>query len=175
MGYCEFSSGVGQQMATFDEGKPPQRGSPPTPVNQCTLARQRLFGRFTNRSSSRAGCDSTASMNGRAELAGLPRRTAVIEISSQAYQSNGPCQMSSGRRPRYAAGSCLLARPAESGTVVRLIAGNALAISGRAGFVRVMPERRSPIEWDARRTSRQNRRRGRADLSPETACWAIRS
>lgn len=36
MGYCEISTAVGQQMAAFDEGKPPPKDSRPMPATSST-------------------------------------------------------------------------------------------------------------------------------------------
>ena len=48
MGYCEISTGVGQQMATFDEDKPPPEGFVPH-TYQLHIAGNVSLGDFTNR------------------------------------------------------------------------------------------------------------------------------
>ena len=49
MGYCEFSTGVGQQMAAFDEGKPPPDGFTAHAGYQLHIAGNVSLGDFTNR------------------------------------------------------------------------------------------------------------------------------
>jgi hypothetical protein len=49
MGYCEVSTGVGQQMATFDEGKPPPEGYAARAGFQLHVAGNVSLGDFTNR------------------------------------------------------------------------------------------------------------------------------
>jgi hypothetical protein len=49
MGYCEVSTGVGQQMASFDEGKPPPEGYTARAGYQLHVAGNVSLGDFTNR------------------------------------------------------------------------------------------------------------------------------
>ena len=49
MGYCEFSTSVGQQMATLDEDKPPPEGFAARAGYQVHLAGNVALGDFTNR------------------------------------------------------------------------------------------------------------------------------
>ena len=49
MGYCEFSTGVGQQMAALDEDRPPPEGLVARAGYQIHLAGNVALGDFTNR------------------------------------------------------------------------------------------------------------------------------
>ncbi|HEX9046390.1 MAG TPA: hypothetical protein VF988_05130, partial [Verrucomicrobiae bacterium] len=49
MGYCELSTSVGQQMATYDEDKPPPEGISTRTGYQVHLAGNVSLGDFTNR------------------------------------------------------------------------------------------------------------------------------
>jgi len=84
MGYCEFSTGVGQQIAAFDEDKPPPEGFPTRAGYQIHLAGNIALGDFTNR----LKFDGRAHFNRAHEWQELNLkitvRLAVIEIHSLA-------------------------------------------------------------------------------------------
>jgi len=153
MGYCEFSSGVGQQMATFDEGKPPPEGFSTHAGYQLHMAGNVCLGDFTNRIKFEGRMRFNRFHEWDELNCRITSRTAVIEISSQATNQMVHVKMSSE-------GATLMQRDLSfadlqnPGTVVRLIAGNALGdFLGVLDSSEVMPGREDhPIEWDARRT-----------------------
>lgn len=82
MGYCEFSTGVGQQMATLDEDKIPPEGLAKRAGYQVHLAGNIAIGDFTNR----LKFDGRVLFRNAREWQDLhlkiSSRTAVVEIAS---------------------------------------------------------------------------------------------
>lgn len=152
-GYCEISTGVGQQMATFDEGKPPPEGFSTHGGYQLHIAGNVSLGDFTNR----------LKFDGRARFGRfrqweevnlkITSRTAAIEIHSLATNQTAHIKISNE-------GTTLLERDMEftelqdPEAVVRVLAGNAGAdLLGWFDTSEILPEATSQkIEWDARRT-----------------------
>lgn len=153
MGYCEFSTGVGQQMATFDEGKPPPEGFAAHAGYQIHIAGNVSLGDFTNR----------LKFDGRARFDRLRRweelnlkvtsRMAVIEIYSLATNETAHIKLSNE-------GVTLLERDVtfadlqNPGAVLQALTGNALGdYFGMFDVAGILPDAASQkIEWDARRT-----------------------
>lgn len=153
MGYCEFSTGVGQQMAVFDEGKPPAEGFTPHEGYQLHVAGNVSLGDFTNR----------IKFDGRIHFDRLRHwdefglritsRMAVMEIYSQATNQTAHVKMSSQ-------GLTLLERDItfdeldDPGDLVRVLTGNAMGdFLGMLDPGEILPATElQRIEWDARRT-----------------------
>ncbi|MGA2243760.1 MAG: hypothetical protein ABSH48_02075 [Verrucomicrobiota bacterium] len=153
MGYCEFSTGVGQQMATFEEGKPPPEGFVAHAGYQLHMAGNVSLGDFTNR----IKFDGRMRFNRFHQWEELnfriTSRTAVIEISSQATNELVHVKMTSE-------GATVLQRNLtfgdlqNPGAIMRLIAGNALGdFLGVLDTSEILPgDEGQALEWDARRT-----------------------
>lgn len=153
MGYCEISTGVGQQMADFDEGKPPPEGFATRAGYQLHVAGNVSIGDFTNR----------IKFEGRMRFGRLHKwqeltfriitRTAVVEISSAASNQWVHLKMSSE-------GATVLERDLtyadleNPGAMVRLIAGNGMSdFLGLMDTSEILAGQESQhMEWEARRT-----------------------
>jgi len=152
MGYCEISTGVGQQMATFDEGKPPAEGFAAHPGYLLHVAGNISLGDFTNR----------LKFDGRLRLDRLRRweeftlkvsfHLAVLEISSLATNQTARVKLSSeGQRlwEREVAFTDLQ----DPGAIVQLLAGSQTGeLFGALGATELLRDTALRIEWDARRT-----------------------
>jgi hypothetical protein len=152
MGYCEIATGVGQQMATFDEGKPPAEGFVAHPGYLLHMAGNVSLGDFTNR----------VKFDGHLRLDRLRRweeltlkitsRQAVIEISSLATNQTAHVKVSNeGQRlwEREVAFTDLQ----DPGAIFQLLAGNqAGELFGALGATGMLRDAATRIEWNARRT-----------------------
>lgn len=153
-GYCEISTGVGQQMATFDEGKPPPEGFATHGGYQLHIGGNVSLGDFTNR----------LKFDGRARFdrfrqweevnMKITSRTAAIEIHSLATNQTAHVKISNE-------GTTLLERDVDftdlqdPGAVVRVLTGNTGAdVLGWLDAADILPSDAASqkIEWDARRT-----------------------
>lgn len=153
MGYCEFSTGVGQQMATFDEGKPPPDEFAAHAGYQLHIAGNVSLGDFTNRLKfdGRARFDRFRQWE---ELnLKITSRTAVIEIHSLATNQTAHVKITNE-------GSTLLERDLalsdlqDPGAVVRMLTLNMGGdFLGWFDTADILPDTASQkVEWDARRT-----------------------
>lgn len=84
MGYCEFSTSVGQQMATVDADKPPPEGLIKQAGYQIHLAGNISFGDFTNRLKFDGTVMFSTPRHWRELILKLTSRQAIIEIHSLA-------------------------------------------------------------------------------------------
>ncbi len=153
MGYCEFSTGVGQQMAIYEEGKPPPEGFTAHPGYLLRVAGNVSLGDFTNR----------LKFDGRLQL-GRQRqweelnlritcRLTVIEIHSLASNHLAHVKLSNEGVP-------LLERDVDftdlqnPGTIVQALAGPVTGDFWAApDLAGILPDTAAQrIEWDARRT-----------------------
>lgn len=152
MGYCEFSTSVGQQMATLDEDKPPPDNLAAHNGYQIHIAGNVALGDFTNR----------LKFDGRIQFAynrqwqelnlRFATHTASIEIHSVATNQTAHIKIIND-------GSVIerdltydeLSNPS---AIVRVFAGNfADAFIGLADLPQFTPDQGAQkIEWDARRT-----------------------
>jgi hypothetical protein len=153
MGYCEFSTGVGQQMATFDGDKPPPEGFAMRAGYQIHLAGNVAMGDFTNRLKFDGRVQFTPAHQWQELNLKITSRLAVIEIHSLATNELAHVKISND-------GTLLLARDftftdlQNPGTLVRALTGN-LADGWFGGFdlPELMPATEAQkIQWDARRT-----------------------
>ena len=153
MGYCEFSTGVGQQMATFDEGKPPPDGFAAHAGYLLHIAGNVSLGDFTNRLKfdGRARFDRFRQWE---ELnLKITSRTAVVEIHSLATNQTAHVKITNE-------GSTLLEREVtlsdlqDPGAVVRMLTANmGGGFLGWFDTADILPDTASQkVEWDARRT-----------------------
>jgi len=153
MGYCELSTGVGQQMATFDESKPPAEGFTAHPGYLLHVAGNVSLGDFTNR----------LKFDGRLRFDRLRQweelnlkitsRLTVIEIHSLASNHTARVKWSSDGMP-------LLEREVafkdlqDPGAILRALAGNPAGdFWGAFDAASLLPDTAAQrIEWDTRRT-----------------------
>lgn len=153
MGYCEFSTGVGQQMAMFDEDKPPPEGFSTRSGYQIHIAGNISLGDFTNRLKFEGRIQFNRLREWQELNLKITSRLSVIEIHSLATNQTAHVKCSND-------GALLLERDIafsdlqDPGAVMRVLAGNFAA-----GFLDLFefPEMSSEtasqkIEWDARRT-----------------------
>ena len=153
MGYCEFSTGVGQQMAAFEEGKPPAEGFTDHPGYLLRVAGNVSLGDFTNR----------LKFDGRLQLDRLRQweelnlritcRLTVIEIHSLASNLTARVKMSNDGVPllnREVAFTDLQ----NPGALLQALTGTAAGdFGGALDLAGMLPNPAAQrIEWDARRT-----------------------
>ena len=153
MGYCEFSTGVGQQMATFDEGKPPPEGFSARNGYQLHMAGNVSLGDFTNRLKFDARARFDHLRQWEEITMKITSRTAAVEIHSVATNQTAHFKFSNE-------GTVLMERDValadlqNPGAVVQVLSGNAFPdFFGLYGTADLLPAVDSQkIEWDARRT-----------------------
>jgi hypothetical protein len=152
-GYCEFSTAVGQQMAAFDEDKPPPEGFAAHAGYQIHLAGNIALGEFTNRLKF-DGRATFISAHQWSELnLKISSRQAVIEIFSQATNQTVHVRFIN-------AGTPLLERDLtfadlnNPNALIRTFAGNfADGWFSAIDAPDLLPDTAPPkIEWTARRT-----------------------
>jgi hypothetical protein len=153
MGYCEISTGVGQQMATFDEGKPPPEGFVGRGGYQLHVAGNVSMGDFTNR----LKFDCRARFNHARQLeeitVKITSRTALIEVHSLATNQTAHFKLTND-------GSVVMERDIpfadlqDPGTLIQTLTGNTMPdFFGLFGFSDLLPGGGAQkVEWDARRT-----------------------
>jgi hypothetical protein len=84
MGYCEFSTSVGQQMATVDADKPPPEGLIKQAGYQIHLAGNISFGDFTNRLKFDGTVQFTTPRHWRELNIRITSRVSIVEVHSVA-------------------------------------------------------------------------------------------
>lgn len=94
-GYCEFSTGVGQQMATIDADKPPPEGLVKNAGYQIHLAGSMSFGDFTNRVKFDGGVQFVNPRQWRELNFRINTRELAVEIHSVATNQSLHCRISS--------------------------------------------------------------------------------
>jgi hypothetical protein len=152
MGYCEFSTSVGQQMATLDEDRPPPEGFATRSGYQIHLAGNVAMGDFTNRLKFDGRIQFTPARRWQELTMKIATHFAAIEIHSLATNQYAHVKITSD-------GSVLerdvtfddLSNPA---AIVRTFAGNFgdtfLGIVDLPQFTSDTAQQK--VEWDARRT-----------------------
>ena len=154
MGYCEFSTGVGQQMATFDEDKPPPEGFVARAGYQIHLAGNVALGDFTNRLKFDGRVQFTAARQWQELNLKITSRLAVIEIHSLATNQTAHVKISND-------GNVVLERDftfaelQNPGALVRALGRKFCRRLFRRGWTcrNWLPDAAAQkIEWDARRT-----------------------
>jgi hypothetical protein len=153
MGYCEFSTGVGQQMATFDEDKPPPEGFISRTGYQIHLAGNISLGDFTNR----LKFDGRVQFNRLREWQELnlkiTSRQAVIDIHSLATNQIAHVKFSNEGIPLLER-DLAFSELQDPTAIFRVLTGN---LSGSFWDMFDLPDilpaaSAQKIEWDARRT-----------------------
>jgi hypothetical protein len=153
MGYCEFSTGVGQQMATFEGDKPPPEGFVAHAGYQIHLAGNVALGDFTNRLKFDGRVQFTAAHQWQELTLKITSRLAVIEIHSLATNQTAHVKFSNDGTPVLERDFTFtdLQNP---GAIVRALTGNfADGLFGAFDLPELAPDAAAQkIEWDARRT-----------------------
>jgi hypothetical protein len=153
MGYCEFSTGVGQQMAAYDEDKPPSEGFVARAGYQIHLAGNVSLGDFTNRLKFDGRVQFNPAHQWEELTLKITSRQAVIEIHSLATNQAAHVRFSNE-------GTLLLERDfafadlQNPGVIARALTGNlADGFWGAFDLPETLPDAAAQkIEWDARRT-----------------------
>jgi hypothetical protein len=153
MGYCEFSTGVGQQMATFDEDKPPPEGFGTRAGYQIHLAGNVALGDFTNRLKFDGRVQFSTAHQWQELNLKITSRLAVVEIHSLATNQFAHVKFSNDRTTVLER-DFTFADLQNPGAIIRVLTGN-LADGWFGGFE--LPElvpaaTAEKISWDARRT-----------------------
>jgi len=153
MGYCEISTGVGQQMATFDEDKPPVEGFVAKPGYQIHIAGNISLGDFTNRIKFDGRAMFDRQRHWQELSVRISSRTAVIEVRSLSTNQIAHVKVSNE-------GSVVMEHDIpfdelqDPNAIIRELAGNYVGdFGGVFELADVFPGAASQkIEWDARRT-----------------------
>jgi hypothetical protein len=153
MGYCELQTGVGQQMATYDEDKPPPEGFVAHADYQLHVAGNVSLGDFTNRLKFDGHIFFDHAHRWQEFNLKITSRVAIIEIHSLATNQAAHVKFSNEGLP-------VLERDIpfsdldDPSAIMRTMAGNISGdFLGVFDIAEILPEA-SPqkIEWDARRT-----------------------
>lgn len=152
MGYCEISTGVGQQMATIDEGKPPPEGYVSRTGYQIHVAGNISMGDFTNR----LKFDFRARFNRQREWEEInvkvASRTASVEVYSLATNQTATIKLANQGLPVLERELALadLENPA---AILHVLAGSLAGdFFGLFDISGILPNSGQNIEWEARRT-----------------------
>lgn len=153
MGYCEFSTGVGQQMATFDEGKPPPEGFATHAGYQLHVAGNVSLGDFTNRLKFDGRVRFDHARRWEELNLKITSRLTVIEIHSLATNQTAHIRLSNEGTPlieRDVAFTDLQ----DPGSILRALTGNLAGdFLGGLEASDILPGAGAErIEWTARRT-----------------------
>ena len=153
MGYCELSTGVGQQMATYAEDKPPPEGFVARTGYQLHVAGNVSLGDFTNRLKFDGRALFDHAHRWRELSLKITSRTAVIEIHSLATNQTATVKFSNEGTP-------VLERDIpfdelqDPDAIVRELTGNLTGdFLGAFDVTEMIPDAGAQkLEWDARRT-----------------------
>jgi hypothetical protein len=153
MGYCEFSTGVGQQMATFDEDKPPPEGIGTRGGYQIHLAGNVALGDFTNRLKFDGRVQFTPAHQWQELNLKITSRLALIEIRSLATNQLAHVKFSNDGMPVLER-DFTFADLQNPGALVRALTGNFTdGWFGGFDLPELVPAAAAQnIQWDARRT-----------------------
>ncbi len=153
MGYCEISTGVGQQMAAFDEDKLPPEGFATHGGYQIHFAGNVALGDFNNRLKFGGRVLFTPAREWQELNLRITARLAVIEIHSLATNQTAHVKFTNE-------GTAVLDRDftfadlQNPGAIIRALTGNvADGLLGAFNLPEILPSAAvQKIEWDARRT-----------------------
>ena len=152
MGYCEFSTGVGQQMAAFDEDKPPPEGISTHAGYQIHLAGNVSLGDFTNR----LKFDGRVQFNRFRQWEELnlkiTSRQAAIEIHSIATNQTAHLKFSNDGAPLMERDIAFADLQNPAGIVRAFTESFGYEFPGGYDWTGFLPDDSQNIEWDARRT-----------------------
>ena len=152
MGYCEFSTSIGQEMATLDADKPPPEGLAARAGYQVHLAGNVALGDFTNRLKFDGRIQFTRSRQWQELNLKITSRLAVVEIYSRATNQTLHVKMTSdGETTERDVAFADLQNP---NALVRAFAGNfAGTLLGVVDLPEFAPASVADrLHWDARRT-----------------------
>ena len=151
MGYCELSTGVGQQMATLDEDRPPPEGFIAKAGYQLHLTGNIAFGDFTNRIKFDGRLLFNAARQWREFGFRISSRTTVVEVRSLATNQTAQIKViSEGLTMERNLTFEQLQNP---DTVVRAFAGNfADVLLGALDLPLLNTASAQNLQWSARRT-----------------------
>jgi len=153
MGYCEFYTGVGQQMATFDEDKPPPEGIGTRGGYQIHIAGNVALGDFTNRLKFDGRVQFTPAHQWQELNLKIASRLALVEIRSLATNQSAHVKFSNDGVPVLER-DFTFADLQNPGALVRALTGNVTdGWFGGFDLPELAPDAGDQkIEWDARRT-----------------------
>jgi len=151
MGYCEFSTAVGQQMATFDGDRPPPEGFVAHAGYQVHLAGNVALGDFTNRLKFDGRFRFGPAREWQEVNLKVTTHQALVEIHALATNQSVHVKITSaGETLERDLAVADLENPA---TLLRTFAGNAGdALAGLVDLPALMPSAAQAMAWDARRT-----------------------
>lgn len=153
MGYCELSTGVGQQMATYDEDKPPPEGYVTHGEYLLRIAGNVSLGDFTNRLKFDGRFLFDHAHRWQELNLKITSRQTVIELHSMATNQMVHVKFSNEGTP-------VLERDIpftdlqDPDAIMRVLAGNTTGdFLGMFDLSDILPDAASQkIEWDSRRT-----------------------
>lgn len=153
MGYCELSTGVGQQMAAYDEDKPPPEGFVPRPDYQLHIAGNISLGDFTNRLKFDGRVLFDHAHRWQELSLKITSRVSVIEVHSLATNGMAHIKFTNEGTPMLER-DVALEDLQDPDAIVRLFAGNVTGdFLGVFDLAEIVPDTNAQkIEWDARRT-----------------------
>jgi len=153
MGYCEVSTGVGQQMASFEEGKPPPEGFASHAGFLLHIAGNISVGDFTNR----IKFDGRVSFNPQRQWQEInfriTSRLALVEIHSLATNGTAHLKLMNDGTPLFER-EATFAELQNPGSLLHLLAGGTVADFLDAPDMAALAagSTAQKMEWDARRT-----------------------
>ena len=152
MGYCEFSTGIGQEMATVDADKLPPENLAKRAGYQIHVAGNVSFGDFTNRLKFDGHLQFSPRREWRELVLKITTRQAVVEIHSLATNQNVHVKISSDGEVLER--NLALADLQSPAALLRVFAGNLtdplLGTMDLPDFKTVAGDR--PLAWTANRT-----------------------
>jgi hypothetical protein len=152
-GFCELSTGVGQQMATYDDTRLPPDGLAMLTDYQLHLAGNISLGNFTNRIKFDGRMRFSHAHEWKELSFRIATRTVVIEVFSRATNQTAHVKMSSDG-VTLVERDLAFAELENPGVAVRLMGGNALGdFWGAFDPSEILPGSQAQrLEWTARRT-----------------------
>ncbi len=151
MGYCEFQTSVGQQMATLDEDRPPPEGMVAKAGYQIHLAGNVALGDFTNRIKFDGRVLFDARRQWREVQFRLNSRLGVMEVHSLATNQTVHLRLSdNGTVMEH---DFTFAQLKDPNALVQVFAGNfADLLLGELDLGGLTGSAAQSMEWEARRT-----------------------
>jgi hypothetical protein len=152
MGYCEFSTSVGVQMAALDEDKPPPDNLAARTGYQIHLAGNVALGDFTNRLKFDGKFEFSPTRQWQEMTLKIATHTASIEIRSAATNQTAHVRIASDGN--FIERDLTFDELSSPSAVIRILGGNLSdAFVGFLDLPQFSPgEESQKIEWDARRT-----------------------
>lgn len=153
MGYCELSTGVGQQMATYDEDRPPPEGFTARGDYQLHMAGNVALGDFTNRLKFDGRILLDHARQWQELNLKITSRATVIEIHSAASNHTAHVRFSNEGTPVLERDIPLDDLQNPAGILRELSGGLGGDLLGALDFSDLLPAADTQnLEWTARRT-----------------------